>query len=112
MKTLLTTCAIAALTLAGSTPKVAAGGLVSGGYIQLGGYRSCDAPGYTERYFIGYDAWGNPVWGYRTRYVAPRYVVPVCPPPRCYAPPLGVPPPGPYPHHRSHGAYYGPYSRR
>jgi len=109
MKTLIIPFAIAALTLAGSTSKVEAGGFVSGGYVQIGGYRSCDTPTYTERYLIGYDAWGNPVWGYRTVYAAPRYVVPVCPPPRIYVPPVV---PYPYPHHRSHGDYYGPYFRR
>jgi len=109
MKTRIITFAIAALALIASSPKVEAGGFVSGGFIQVGGYRSCDAPRYTERYLIGYDAWGNPVWGYRTVYAAPRYVAPVCPPPLIFVPPvLSVP----YPHHRSHDDHRGPVFRR
>ena len=105
-KTWITTIAIASLALIGASPKAAAGGFVSG-YVQVGGYRSCEVPTFTERYVIGYDAWGNPVWGYRT-VCAPRYVAPVCPPARiCVPPPVVV-----RPHHHHHGDWYGPYYRR
>jgi hypothetical protein len=50
-------------------------------------YRSCRAPVYTERYLIGYDECGNPVWGsrnirreYRPVIVQERYIAP-CPRP-------------------------------
>ena len=89
MKTLLVTLGIAALALVGTAPKAEAHGYRSTVYIS--GYRSCGTPIYKERYFIGYDRWGRPVWGtrivrrdyrpvVRTRYVAP------CPPPVRYYP--------------------------
>lgn len=106
MKTLFSAFAIAALALIGTCPKAEAHGFVSG-YVQIGGGVPCDVPSYTERYLIGYDAWGNPVWGYRTVYAAPRYVVPVCPPRVCVPPVLPVP----YPYHRHHGDHRNPYYR-
>jgi hypothetical protein len=52
----------------------------------ISGYRH-GRPVYTEKYFVGYDRWGRPVFNYRTVkakhvYKAPRYHAhqPVCRP--------------------------------
>jgi hypothetical protein len=64
MKTIITTIAIAALTLLGAAPQAEARSHHSS-RIYISGYRSCGTPVYTERYFIGYDHCGNPLWGTR-----------------------------------------------
>jgi len=107
MKTLLTTFAILTLTLAGSAPMAEArdyhGQSYAGAY--AGGYGSCGTSVRTERYLIGYDRCGYPMWGYRTVYVQPRYYAPPCPPPRYYAPPVYR---HPQPYYRGSGGRRGP----
>jgi hypothetical protein len=78
---LIITAAIAALTLFGGTNSAEARSRHkhSSSYCS-GSYRYCDTPVHRERYFIGYDRCGYPVWGYRT-------VRSYCPPPRAYCPP-------------------------
>jgi hypothetical protein len=81
MKTsLIITAAIAAITLLGSTTSADARHKHRRNYNYEDSYRSCDTSVYRERYFIGYDRCGYPVWGYRT-------VRSYCPPPRAYCPP-------------------------
>jgi hypothetical protein len=84
MKKLLTTLAVAALALMGSVSQAEARSY--GAHIYISGHQSCGAPIYHERYLIGHDHWGRPVWGTRVvrhyrpvvRYVAPtrHYVKP------------------------------------
>jgi hypothetical protein len=85
MKTIITTFTIAAITLLGVAPQAQARHPKQNrAYISE--YRSCNAPVYTERYLIGYDPCGNPVWGFRTvrreycPVIQPRYIAP-CPQP-------------------------------
>ncbi len=87
MKTILTTVAIAALALLGAAPEAQARPYHQSGRVYVSSYRSCGTPVYSERYFVGYDHCGEPIWrvrsvrqpyyrpAVRTRYVAP------CPPP-------------------------------
>lgn len=63
MKTILTTLAVAAFTLLGATPQAEARSHES--HVYISGHQSCGTPIYTERYFIGYDHWGRPLWGTR-----------------------------------------------
>jgi hypothetical protein len=80
----------AAIALFGVAPSAEAGHKHSKRYVYAGDHRRCDTPIRTERYLIGYDRCGYPVWGYRT---VERY----CPPPReYYRPPVACPPR--YPH--------------
>jgi hypothetical protein len=89
--TTLITGVIAALTLFGVAPSAEARHKYSKSHVYVSGYRSCGTPIYTERYLIGHDRCGYPVWGYRT---VQRY----CPPPReYYRPPAVCPPPVVYP---------------
>jgi hypothetical protein len=98
MKSLLTTLAVAALALLGSAPQADARPHrrhAESSYIYVSGYRPCGTPIYTERYLVGYDRWGQPIFQYR-RVSAPRhhyrpepcrpryYSTPVCPPPPVY----------------------------
>ncbi len=89
MKTIIAALGFIALALVGTAPKAEARGYRSTVYIS--GYH-CGAPIYKERYFIGYDRCGRPVWGtriVRTSYrpvVRTRYVAP-CPPPVRYRAP-------------------------
>jgi hypothetical protein len=69
MKTLLTPFAIIAFALLGASPKAEARHFES--HVYISGHRSCGTPIYTERYFIGYDCWGRPLWG--TRVVRHHY---------------------------------------
>lgn len=69
MKTLLTTFAIAAFTLLGAAPQAEARSYES--HVYISGHQSCGTPIYTERYFIGHDHWGRPLWG--TRVVRHHY---------------------------------------
>lgn len=83
MKTIITTLAIAALTLLGAAPLAQARSHHSS-RIYISGYTSCGTPIYVERYFIGYDHCGNPVWGKRVirpqyRPVVRQYSPPPCP---------------------------------
>lgn len=84
MKSTLITLTIAALALISSVTSADARSHSSRPYV--GGYRSCGTPIDTERYFVGYDRCGAPVWGYRTvrssyrPVVRARYQAP-CPPP-------------------------------
>lgn len=88
MKAILTTLAIATLALLGSAPEAHARPYHhSGGGVFISGHRSCGTPVYSERYFIGYDHCGAPIWGtrivrqsYHRPVVRTRYVAP-CPPP-------------------------------
>lgn len=79
------TLAITLLTLLGIMPQAEARHPVQN-RIYVQGYSSCAPRVYTERYFIGYDHCGNPLWGTRTvrpvqpRVVYPRYNAP-CPQP-------------------------------
>lgn len=98
MKTI--TAAIAAtLTLLATTSPAKADhyrGAVVSSRVYISGYRSCGTPIYTERYFVGYDCHGHPIWKYRT-VRAPRAY---CPPPRVHVAPCPPPPPpchAPYP---------------
>lgn len=96
---LILTAAIAALTLLGvSSPAEARSRHKhSCSHVYTDTYRSCGRPVRTERYLIGYDRCGYPVWGYRT-------VRHYCPPPRTYyRRPAYCPPPYPYYGHRSRG---------
>jgi len=84
--TTLITAAIAALTLLGGTPSAEARSYHR--------HRSNSGPAYSERYLIGYDRYGYPIWGYRPAY---RPVYRHCPPPpRYYPPPRYCAPPRPY----------------
>lgn len=89
---LIITAAIAALTLFGGTTSAEARSRHKHykNYDYGNSYRHRDTPARTERYLIGYDRCGYPVWGYRT-------VRSYCPPPRpsCYRPPV-CPPSYPY----------------
>ena len=82
MKTILTTVVVT-LSWFGFSPKAEARCYESRIYISS--YLPCGTPVYTERYFIGYDRCGNPVWGKRVLRAAyrpvvrPVYVAP-CPP--------------------------------
>ncbi len=98
MKSALTTIAIIALSWFGSAPQAEA--RHSENRVYISSYLPCGTPVYTERYFIGYDHCGNPVWGtqvLRPAYrpvVRPVYVAP-CPPRyvaprRCEVPRYGV----------------------
>jgi len=84
MKTTITSLAIAAFALLGSTPQAEAGSRYSS-RVYISGYQSCGTPIYTERYFIGYDHCGRPIWGTRIvrHYARPvvrhRYVEPCRP---------------------------------
>lgn len=85
MKTIITSLAIAALALLGTTPQAEARSHHSS-RVYISGHRACGTPIYSERYFVGYQPCGTPIW--RTRVVRhhyrpvvrPRYVAP-CPPP-------------------------------
>ena len=83
MKTVLTTIAAVTLSWFALAPQAEARGYQSRVYISS--YLPCGTPVYTERYFIGYDRCGNPVWGKRVLrpayrpVVRPVYVAP-CPP--------------------------------
>jgi len=93
MKTIITAIA-ATLTFLGTIPTAEAtpyrGRVQSSVYIS--GYRSCGTPIYTERYLVGYDCHGHPIWKYRT-VRAPRAYCPPPPPRRVYVAPC--PPPAP-----------------
>ena len=84
MKTALTTIAAVALSWFGFAPQAEARHHENRVYISS--YLPCGTPVYTERYFIGYDHCGNPVWGKRVLrpayrpVVRPVYVAPPCPP--------------------------------
>jgi len=88
---LLITAAIAALTLIGATPSADAGSRHkhSRSHVYVSSYHGYGTPARTERYLIGYDRCGYPIWGYRT---VQRY----CPPPREYYRRPACPPPYPY----------------
>lgn len=96
MKTIATTLAALTLVILGSTQQADAHGYQSRIYISS--YLPCGTPVYTERYFIGHDRWGNPVWGTRIvrhrHVVRPVYVAPYPPrhvtPRRCDVPRHGV----------------------
>lgn len=85
MKTTTITLVIAVLTLLGGMSQLQARHPVQN-RIYVQGYSSCAPRIYTERYFIGHDRCGNPVWGTRTvrqvqpRVIHPRYIAP-CPQP-------------------------------
>jgi hypothetical protein len=94
MKTIIAAIT-ATFTLLGSIPSAEAApcrGPVVGSRIYISGYRSCGTPIYTEKYFVGYDCHGRPVWKYRT-VRAPRAYCPPPPPRRVYVAPC--PPPAP-----------------
>lgn len=67
IKTVLTTCVFAALTWLGTGSADARPGCSPrpSGRVYVSGHCHCGLPIYTERYFIGYDCQGRPVWGYR-----------------------------------------------
>lgn len=88
MKTALTTIALITLSWFGSAPQAEARHYENRVYISS--HLPCGTPVYTERYFIGYDHCGNPIWGKRVLrpayrpvvrpvYVAPRPPVYVAP---------------------------------
>jgi hypothetical protein len=85
MKTIITTFTIAAITLLGVAPEAQARHPRQN-RVYVSEYRSCSAPVYTERYLIGYDHCGHPIWGSRTirqpyrPVVQHRYIAP-CPQP-------------------------------
>jgi hypothetical protein len=87
MKSIITSFALAAVTLIGSTPELQARDHHQQNRVYISSYRSCGTPVYSERYFVGYDRCGNPVWGVRAcrqeyrPVVRERYVAP-CPQPR------------------------------
>jgi hypothetical protein len=105
MKAILTTFAIAALALLGSTPEVQARPYHhSGGGVFISGHRSCGTPIYSERYLVGYDRCGAPIWGVRAvrqPYYRPversRYVQPCQPQYRSHS-------------HQYHSGYRRPHS--
>jgi hypothetical protein len=86
MKTIIAAIAISAFTFIGSSVADARPHRHSS-HVYISSYKSCGSPVYKERYFVGYDRWGNEIW--KTRLVRqsyrpvvrPRYVAP-CPPPR------------------------------
>lgn len=92
MKTIALTLGIAALGLFGTAPTVEARGYNHNrghvaSHVHVSGHRSCGTPIYTERYLVGYDRRGFPVWGYRQVVHPPRRFVPApCPPPRVIHP--------------------------
>jgi hypothetical protein len=94
----LITAAIAALGLLGAAPSAEARSYHkhSGSHVYISGHRSCGTPIYKERYFIGYDRYGHPMWRYRVVAAPVRYYPP---PRRHYHPPAVCPPP--YYHHGS-----------
>ncbi len=99
MKTsLIITAAIAALTLFGGTTSAEARSRYKHyrNHDYGNSYRHGDTSGYRERYLIGYDRCGYPVWGYRSvrRYCPPPRAY--CPPPRPYYRPAVCPPSYPY----------------
>ena len=108
MKTVLTTIATITLSLFVFAPKVEARGYESRVYISK--YLPCGTPVYVERYFIGYDRCGAPVWGKRVlrpayRPVArPVYVAP-CPPRYVEPRRCGTP------HYGTSFTIQGPFSR-
>ena len=73
MKTTLTTIAAIALSWFGFAPQAEARHYENQVYISS--YLPCGTPVYTERYFIGYDHCGNPIWGKRVLRTAYRPVV-------------------------------------
>ena len=112
MKPLITTIAIVAMTLIGSTPKAEARNHHPHGYatsIYISGYRSCGTPIYTERYLIGYNRCGMPIWGYRIVSGPYGYVAPILPSIRYQA--VRVCPPS-YPHYKSGGSGRSTHYRR
>lgn len=89
MKAIITTLVTAALTLLVVTPQAQARHPQQN-RVYVNGYPSCGTRVYTERYFIGYDRCGNPVWGTRTvRQSYPQVVYPqryIAPCPQPYSP--------------------------
>lgn len=86
MKIIITSLAIATVALFGAVPKARAGEYYSSSRIYAGNDRACGAPIYSERYFVGRDRCGNPIWGvrpvrqfYRPVVVRPRYIAPCAP---------------------------------
>ena len=86
MKTIVTTLAVAAISLFVTAPEAEAR---HSSRIYISGHMSCGTPIYKERYFVGYDRWGREIWQTRVvrhhyrPVVRPRYVAPL-PPPRHY----------------------------
>jgi hypothetical protein len=80
MKSIITLLTAAAITFLGSTTQADARHQKKN--VHISSYQSCGTPIYTERYLIGYDECGDPVFGYRTvrssyrpvvrQYYAPR----------------------------------------
>jgi hypothetical protein len=101
MKTIAVTLGTALLALLGTTISAEARYSHRGhpsSHVYVSGHRSCGTPIYTERYFVGYDCRGNPIWGYRQIVHTPRRVVAPCPPQR-----VVYPRGGPIVHHPYHG---------
>ncbi len=104
MKKLITAIAIGAFAFVGTTATSEARPYGGRGYstpastIYVSGYRY-GHPVYTEKYFIGYDCYGRPKFGYRTVSAPRRHYTASCPPPRYVAP---CPPPR-YSSHWQHG---------
>ena len=97
MKSWITTLAVAAIAFLGATPNAEARQhrhRHAESYIYVSGYRSCGTPIYSERYLVGYDRWGHPIWKHR-KVKAPRHYR-RAPQPRYYAAPVCPPPARPY----------------
>lgn len=81
MKKIITLIAAGAITFLGTAPETEArphhGYHAPASTIYISGYRH-GRPVYTEKYLVGYDRWGRPVFKYRTVkskhvYAAPRH---------------------------------------
>lgn len=84
MKNTISAITVATLGMLGITPELQAHEH-HGERVQMSRSHSRGVPVYSERYLIGHDRWGNPIWGVRPvrqecRYVVrERYATP-CPP--------------------------------
>jgi len=66
MKSILLACAFASLVWLGTAPTAQARTCGVAGALWVSGYCPDTLSNYSERYLVGYDPYGRPVWGLRT----------------------------------------------